>query len=71
MKKFIDTIYFHRSKEDNWEIKKKAKEHNFPEINPMLYIGYEVGMEVEISEDGNCRVLGINGVDVSDKEIYV
>lgn len=71
MKSFEETIYFHREKEENWDIIEKAEELGFENANDLDYLAYEVGMEVLICEDGNNKVLTINGVDVSDKEIYV
>jgi hypothetical protein len=71
MKKFVETISFHRGKEDNFEIEERAKQEKFPDSTPTLYIGYEVIMEIEVGEDGNCKVLEINGIDISDKEVFI
>ena len=71
MKKFIETIYFNRDKEDNWDIERKAKKLKFENPEAVVYLGYEVEFEVEISEDLRHKVLKIEGVDVSDKDIYI
>ena len=71
MKKFKEEISFTRDKEDNWEIENKAKELGFSNPEDLAYLGYEVMMEVEVSEDLNYKVLTINRIDVSDKNIYI
>lgn len=71
MKTFKETIYFNREKEDNWEIVDQAMELGFKNARNLPHLGYELKMEVLVSEDGKNKVLTINGVDVSDKEIYV
>ena len=72
MKSFKETIYFHREKEDNWEIVEEAVQLGFTnDTRDFLYIGYEVEMEINVCENGEVKVLSINGVDVSDKEICV
>lgn len=71
MKKFIETIYFNRDKEENWGIERKAKKLKFENPEAVVYLGYEVGFEVEVSEDLKHKVLKIEGVDVSDKDIYI
>lgn len=71
MKSFKETIHFHREKEENWDIEKKAKKKKFTNPEDLVYLGYELEMEVEVREDLKHKVLTINGQDVSDKEIYV
>ena len=71
MKTFKETIYFHREKESNWEIEEKAHELGFSKSDDIVYLGYEVGMTVLVSEDLKHKVLTIEGIDVSDKEIYI
>lgn len=71
MKKFKTMVYFHRSKEDNWEICDEAKELGFKNPHDLVYLGYELEMEVEVSEDLKHKVLKIDGQDVTDKEIYL
>ena len=73
MAKIVDTIYFHREKESNWELEKKARLLGWANSSDMTYIGSEVKMRVEIENTTNVtvKVLEINGVDVSDKEIYL
>lgn len=71
MKKFEERIYFHRDDETNWEIEDKAQELGFKDPKIVRNLGYEVAMKVEVSENGNHKVLEIEGVNVSDKEIYI
>mgnify|MGYP000854053635 CR=1 FL=1 len=70
-KGFRVRIYFHRGKEENWELEEKAKELGFRAPEEVAYLGYEIGMDVEVSENGRHKVLTIQGVDVSDKNIYI
>jgi hypothetical protein len=71
--KITKTIYFNRDKEENWDIEKKAKKLGWKNSEDALYVGYEVSMKIEITnEDGfKTKVLKIGNVDVSDKEIYI
>lgn len=71
MKKFIETIYFNREKEENWDIEKRGERLGFESPQDLVYLGYEVCMEVEVCENLSHKVLRINGCDVSDKNIYV
>lgn len=71
MKTFKETIYFHREKEENWDIEEKAHEKGFSNSKDIVYLGYEVEMEALVSEDLKHKILSINGIDVSDKEIYM
>lgn len=71
MKSFIETIYFNREKEENWDIEERAENKGFENSEKMGYLGYEVEMEVEVREDLNHKVLKINGIDVSDKGITI
>lgn len=72
-----EKIYLHRDKEDNWDIEADLIENNgVPEkvANQVLYLGYEVGMEIDIYEDDGklkFRVKSIQGIDISDKDIYI
>jgi len=68
----IDKIYFHREKEENWEVVDKAEELGYSDSDSLKTLGYEVGMEIEISKDCKTRkVLRIEGIDVSDKDIFI
>ena len=72
MKTFKEMIYFNREKEENWDIMDKAKRLEFKgDIKNLSYLGYGIEMEVEISEDCKSKILSVNGVDISDKEIYI
>ena len=63
--------YLHSDKEDNWSIESKAEKKKFNNTDNLLYLGYEVCFEVEIDEECNNKVLKINGIDVSDKNISI
>lgn len=68
---FKKTIYFHMEKgEQIWELENQAKSKGF-NSERLRYLGYEVEMVVEIFEDGTNKVISIQGVDVSDKEIKI
>ena len=71
-KKFVEEIYFNREKEDNWDLQDQAEElgWNEEQVSNLAYCGYEVGMKVEFSPEGN-KVLEIGGVDVSHLNITV
>lgn len=71
MKKFITQVGFSREKEDNWGICDKAEKLGFENSDDLVYLGYSIDMEVEVREDLGNRILKINDVDVSDKEIYI
>lgn len=75
MKSFKSRIYFHREKDVNRELEEKGMTLNFKNSEDLLYTGYEVGMDVEITETDEgllqTKVLKIEKVDVSDKEIYI
>lgn len=71
MKKFKEQIYLHRSKEENWSIVDKAKEIGFEKPDDLVWLSTEVGLEVEVCEDGKHKVLTINGVNVEDKNIII
>ncbi|EQB4340942.1 hypothetical protein ACYJ2U_001661 [Clostridium botulinum] len=71
MKSFIEKIYFGRDKEENWDIEEKAEHKGFKNSKKLVYLGYEVEMEVEVREDLKHKILKIEDVDVSDKDIYI
>lgn len=71
MKSFKERVYFNRSKEDNWDIEGKAEDLGFQNIDKLRYLGYEVGMKIEVYEDGTNKVLRINGKDVSNLSITI
>lgn len=68
--KIVTDIYFHREKEDNWDLESQAEKLGFKAPHDMVYIGAEVGMKVEIT-DNHTKVLEIEGIDVSDKNIFI
>lgn len=70
MKSIKEDIYFYREKEDNWELEKKLEENKFNTDN-IRWLGSEVHMKVELMEDGTNRVLELEGVDISDKNISI
>lgn len=70
MKSIKQKIYFHREKEDNWDLEKKLEKKKFNTDN-ILYLGSEIEVEVEIFEDGTNKVIFFEGIDVSDKNISI
>lgn len=70
MKSIKEKIYFHREKEDNWDLESKLKEKHFNAEN-ILYLGAEVECKVDLFEDGTNKLLELNGVDISDKNISI
>jgi hypothetical protein len=68
---FKKKIYFHRDKEDNWELVTQAEELNFKGTKELSYLGYEIEFEVEIFEDGSNRVLAIDGKDVAGLDLSI
>lgn len=71
MRSFKETIYFHREKENNWNLVSKAEEMGFESADAFLYTGYELEMKLECRENGVSKILEINGKDVSDKNIFI
>jgi hypothetical protein len=71
MKSFIENIYINRDKESNWDLEDKAKELGFKNIDNLIYTGMEVCFETEFFEDGTNKVLSIDGIDVSEKNISI
>lgn len=69
MKSFIENIYINRDKESNWSLESKAEELGFKNTDKLAYTGYEVCFKTEFFEDGTNRVLSIDGIDVSEKNI--
>lgn len=70
MKSIKQKIYFHREKEDNWDLEEKLEKKKFNTDN-ILYLGSEITVEVELFEDGTNRVVSFEGIDVSDKNISI
>lgn len=60
-------IYLHGDKETNWEkgqelgLSDEAISENF------RYACYEVGIIVEVNEDGTCQAIGLEGVLLEQK----
>lgn len=70
MKSIKQKIYFHREKEDNWDLEEKLEKKKFNTDN-ILYLGSEISLEVELFEDGTNKVVSFEGIDVSDKNISI
>ena len=70
MKSVKQKIYFHREKEDNWYLEEKLTKKKFNTDN-ILYLGFEIALEVELFEDGTNKVISFEGIDVSDKNISI
>lgn len=67
------TIYFHRSKDDNHDLnlnfKKATGKSEYFEDN-ILHVGYDVGLDVLIHQDGAAFVVGICGLRIFDQYGY-
>lgn len=63
-------IYLHREKEDNYSLHLDLKEKGFNTEN-IDYLGYEIELGIEFFKDGTNRVISIEGIDVSDKDISI
>lgn len=70
MRSIQENISFNREKEDNLDLESKLKKENF-NTEQILYLGYDINMKVELMEDGTNRVLELEGVDISDKNISI
>lgn len=70
MKSFKKKVYFHREKEENWDIKEESISRGFDAEN-ILRLGSDVEMTVEIREDGTNKVLSVQGKDVSNLDIFI
>ena len=70
MKSIKQKIYFHREKEDNWDLEEKLEKKKFNTDN-ILYLGSEIEVEVELFEEGTNKVVSFEGIDVSDKNISI
>ena len=71
VKSFEEIIYFNRSKEENWDIEEKAEKLGFKNLEDLVYLGYEIKMKVLVRENNKHKILEIDGIDVSDKNIFV
>jgi hypothetical protein len=71
--KIVHKLYLHRDKERNYELAKQAEILGWANSDEVLYSGSEISVDVEITNDSEIKtkVLVINGVDVSDKNIYI
>ena len=70
MKRFKKKVYFHREKEENWDIEEESISRGFDTEN-ILWLGSDVEMTVEIREDGTNKVLSVQGKDVSNLDIFI
>lgn len=70
MKSFKKKVYFHREKEENWDIEEESISRGFDTEN-ILWLGSDVEMIVEIREDGTNKVLSVQGKDVSNLDIFI
>lgn len=67
----IQFIFLNRDKEENWEIENEAQKLNYKNTDKLKYLGYEIGLKIEINELSENKILEINGIDVSDKNITI
>lgn len=70
MKSIKEKLYFHREKEDNWDLESKLEKKKFNTDN-ILYLGSEIEVQVEIFEDGTNKIISFEGIDISDKNISI
>ena len=70
MNSFKKKVYFHREKEENWDIEEEAISRGF-DVENILWLGSDVEMTVEIREDGTNKVLSVQGKDVSNLDIFI
>lgn len=70
MKSFKKKVYFHREKEENWDIEEESISRGFDTEN-ILWLGSDVEMTVEIREDRTNKVLSVQGKDVSNLDIFI
>ena len=70
MKSFKKKVYFHREKEETWDIEEESISRGFDAEN-ILRLGSDVEMTVEIREDGTNKVLSVQGKDVSNLDIFI
>ena len=70
MKSFKKKVYFHREKEENWDIAEESISRGFDAEN-ILRLGADVEMTGEIREDGTNKVLAVQGKDVSNLDIFI
>jgi hypothetical protein len=71
LKSIKTTLYSHREKEDNWDIRKRFDKLSVNTEYGFKYLATEIKLNVEVFEDETCKVLKINNIDVSDKEIWI
>ena len=73
MAKIVHKMYLHRTKDDNYELEKQAAMLGWANSKDILYVGSEISMDIELTNecDIKTKVLMINGIDVSDKNIYI
>lgn len=64
----ITKIYLHRDKEENCELQKLAEDEGIKR-DDLLFVGYEVEMEIEVTEK-EIKVLKVNGVQVKE-DIFI
>lgn len=65
-----EQLYFTREKEDNWDYRDRAEELGLTEN--LKYMATEVVLTTDIDlSTGECRVISINGADVSNLNIYI
>ena len=70
MKSFKKKVYFHREKEENWDIEEESISRGFDGEN-ILRQGSGVEMAVRNREEGTNKVLSVQGKDVSNLDIFI
>lgn len=74
MKEIITTvtIYFHRDKDENWEIIENLVDnmgYNENDISDIKWLGSEIEMVVEIYKDMTAKLISIEKADVTEHNI--
>lgn len=60
------TIYFHRSKEDNFETAQELRLTD-DQTAMFMYCGYEIEVKIEVDKDGNACATHFHGIELSKK----
>lgn len=68
MDKLIIKIYFHRDKESNFDLQKKAKKKGIKR-DDLLFLGYEIEMKIEITES-HIKILEIDKIPI-EQDVFI
>lgn len=64
-------VFFHRNKEDNWDLAEKLGfEENSSEFNALAYLGYEIETYFDVdTETGIATLVGAEGFFLGDEAV--